>query len=246
MATRYDGIGFGYGASRRSDPRIGAAIGQALLTAETILNVGAGAGSYEPMDREVLAVEPSWEMIRQRPTRSAPVVQARAESLPFPDAAFSAALAVLTVHHWADRARGLAELRRVARDRVVILTMDTDHESFWLIDRYLPEIGALDRHIMPLLDEIRSALGPIESIPVPIPHDCSDGFLGAYWRRPHAYLDPVVRRSISAFALISSAEAGLEHLERDLEDGTWHRLFGGLLGDEALDLGYRLVVAPPR
>ena len=193
------------------------------------MNVGAGAGSYEPADRRVVAVEPSREMIRQRPARAAPVVQASATALPFATGAFDAALAVLTVHHWPDRARGLAELRRVARDRVVILTWAPDAASFWLVEEYFPELVAVDRAIFPTRDELAHSLGPVELRPLPVPHDCVDGFLGAYWRRPHAYLDPAVRGAISTFSKIGDVEAGLARLRSDLEDGTWRRRHGHLL-----------------
>jgi SAM-dependent methyltransferase len=242
MAELYDAIGQGYAVHRRADPRIAAAIAQALGPVGRLVNVGAGAGSYEPPDRPVIAVEPSRAMIRQRRPGSAPVVQASAVALPFRDAAFDAALAVLTVHHWPDRVRGLAELVRVAR-RAVILTWDPDSSGFWLTDDYFPEIAALDRPIFPSLDELRRSLGRIEVRRVPVPHDCVDGFLGAYWRRPHAYLDAGVRGSISTFGKVATLEAPLERLRRDIEDGTWARRHGHLLGRTELDLGYRLIVA---
>jgi SAM-dependent methyltransferase len=241
----YDQIGVGYRTHRRPDPRIAAAIVDALGPARSILNVGAGAGSYEPVDRRVLAVEPSPEMIGQRPPGSAPVIQASATALPFPDGAFDATLAVLTVHHWPDRTRGLAELRRVARDRAVILTWEPDAAPFWLVEDYFPELVALDRAIFEPLDALRRLLGPIEVRPLPIPHDCVDGFLGAYWRRPEAYLDAAVRGAISTFAKLADVEPGLARLRRDLEDGTWRRRNAALLERPALDLGYRLVIARP-
>jgi len=239
----YDTIGIGYRALRRPDPRIAAAIITALGPVSSVVNVGAGAGSYEPADRRVVAVEPSREMIGQRPAGAAPVVQASATALPFGAGAFDAALAVLTVHHWPDRARGLAELRRVARDRVVILTWLPDAAGFWLTEDYFPELVAIDRAIFPTRDEMERHLGPVELRPLPIPHDCADGFLGAYWRRPHAYLDAAVRGAISTFSKITDVEPGLERLRRDLADGTWTRRHGLLLERAELDLGYRLVVA---
>ena len=239
----YDRIGRNYRAHRRPDPRIAAAIGGALGPARSVLNVGAGAGSYEPTDRRVLAVEPSPEMIHQRPPRAAPVVQASATSLPFADGSFDATLAVLTVHHWPDRARGLAELRRVARERAVILTWEPDAAPFWLVDEYFPELVAVDRPIFDSIEALRRMLGPIEIRPVPIPHDCVDGFLGAYWRRPEAYLDPAVRGAMSTFTKIGDVSPGVARLRRDLEDGTWRRRHGALLARESLDLGYRLVIA---
>lgn len=243
MSQLYDTIGIDYETFRRPDPRIAAAIMQALGDIAPIVNVGAGAGSYEPNDRPVVAVEPSVAMIRQRNNPDVPVVRASAIELPFKNAAFAAALAVLTVHHWPDRVRGLAELARVARHRVVCLTHDPAAASFWLTDDYFPEIARIDRQNMPSLDEFRRALGPIEVHALPVPHDCSDGFLGAYWRRPSAYLDPAVRRAISTFAKLTDVETGVSRLRADLADGTWQRRYGHLLDRAELDLGYRLVVA---
>jgi SAM-dependent methyltransferase len=243
MKQLYDAIGVGYGHHRRPDPRIAAAIADALGTAKSVLNVGAGAGSYEPSDRAVVAVEPSRAMIRQRPADSAPVVQASATHLPFRDAAFAAALAVLTVHHWPDRARGLAELARVARQRVVVLTWDPAFSGFWLVDDYFPEIWTIDRPIFPSIDEYRQVLGNVECRPLLVPHDCTDGFLGAYWRRPEAYLDPGVRGAISTFAKIADVEPGVARLQRDIEDGSWKRRHGHLQEKREVDLGYRLIIA---
>ncbi len=210
------------------------------------MNVGAGAGSYEPSDRSVIAVEPSMTMIRQRPVGSAPAVQASATHLSFRSATFEAALAILTVHHWPDRARGLGELARVARDRIVILTWDPATSGFWLIDDYFPEIVEIDRPIFPSIEEFSRALGRVDVHTLPIPHDCVDGFLGAYWRRPHAYLDASVRSAISTFSKIHALEAGLTRLRRDLQDGTWERRYGDLLGRREIDLGYRLLVSGGR
>jgi SAM-dependent methyltransferase len=243
MAQLYDAIGLGYGRYRRSDLRIAAAILDALGDAATVVNVGAGAGSYEPADRPVVAVEPSGAMISQRPAGSAPVVQASAMHLPFRDAAFAAALAVLTVHHWPDRVRGLTELARVAWYRVVILTWDPATSGFWLVEDYFPAIAEIDRQILPPIEELRQTLGNIEVRPLPVPYDCTDGFLGAYWRRPHAYLDLGVRSAISTFAKISDVESGLTRLSADLANGTWERRYGHLMGQSELDLGYRLVIA---
>jgi SAM-dependent methyltransferase len=243
MAQMYDAIGLGYRQYRRPDPRLARAILDALGDAATVVNVGAGAGAYEPADRPVVAVEPSLAMIRQRPVGSAPVVQASATDLPFRDAAFAAALAVLTVHHWPDRGCGLRELARVAQHRLVILTWDPQTSGFWLVEDYFPAIAEIDRQILPPMEELRQALGQLEIRPLPVPHDCTDGFLGAYWRRPHAYLDPGVRRAISTFAKISDVESGLVRLRSDLADGTWERRYGHLLQQSVLDLGYRLVIA---
>jgi len=246
MSQLYDAIGRDYAAYRRPDRRVAAAIARALGTAESVVNVGAGAGSYEPADRPVVAVEPSAAMIRQRPADAAAVVQASAADLPFGDGAFAASLAVLTIHHWSDRARGLAELVRVARDRVVVLTWDPTASGFWLVDDYFPEILAIDRPNFPTLDELGASLGDVEVESVPIPHDCTDGFLGAYWRRPRAYLDAGVRGAISTFTKLRDPRSGLARLERDLADGTWARRHGRVLELEQLDLGYRIVVAHRR
>jgi SAM-dependent methyltransferase len=209
------------------------------------LNVGAGTGSYEPCDREVVAAEPSLVMLAQRTRRSAPAVQARAEALPFADAAFDAVLAVLTLHHWSDQRAGLGECVRVGRERVVIFTFDPASDGFWLTKDYFPEFMARDRAQFPSLDVLTTAFGPAARVvtqPVPIPKDCVDGFLGAFWARPSSYLDPRVRAGISSFAR-GEAGAGLTRLRAHLADGTWHARYGHLLELDALDIGYRIVIA---
>lgn len=238
----YDTIGIGYAELRRPDPRIQAAITAALGAATSVVNVGAGAGSYEPTDRLLVAVEPSPAMIRQRPPGSAPAVRGTATHLPIADGAFDAALAILTVHHWPDRVQGLRELARVARDRVVVVNHDLTGIDFWLVDEYFPEIRAIDSGIFPTAAEFEAALGPVQMRPIPVPFDCSDGFLGAYWRRPQAYLEPSVRQAISTFSRVSDVSAGVERLRADLADGSWERRHGALLRHDTLDLGYRLVV----
>ena len=242
----YDRIGVGYSRYRRPDSRIAAQITRALGSARSVLNVGAGAGSYEPVDRPVVAVEPSAEMVRQRARNSAPVVRASADHLPFPDGTFDAALAILTIHHWPDWRQGLRELRRVARDRVVILTWDPDHPGFWLVQEYFPEILDIDRQILPTLRAMEEVLGATEVQRVPVPADCSDGFLGAYWRRPASYLDSGARQAISAFSKLKNVDVGLERLRTDLANGTWERRHGSLLMCSELDIGYCLVVAAGR
>ena len=244
MTAEYDRIGIGYAALRRPDPRIAAPIHAALGDARTVLNVGAGAGSYEPADRRVTALDPSAAMIAQRPPSDATVVLGRAEALPFGDDAFDAAMAVLTVHHWTDIARGLAEMRRVARGPVVILTYDPAFRDFWLFD-YFPGLCALDDRRMPPMDVYAERLEDVAVTAVPIPHDCTDGFLAAYWRRPSAYLDAGVRAGISSFLKIGDLAPGLRRLASDLDDGTWQGRYGDLLDVEARDCGYRLVVAAP-
>lgn len=239
----YDTIGTGYARYRRPDPRIAARIAAALGDARTVVNVGAGAGSYEPVDRTVVAVEPSAAMVAQRPGGAAPAVRADALALPFPDGAFDAALAILTIHHWPDWRTGIAEMLRVSRGRVVILTWDAASEDFWLVRDYFPEIADVDRRIMPPIGELADALGGAEVEAVPVPWDCTDGFLGAYWRRPEAYLDAGRRGAISSFAKLADPVPGLERLRRDLADGTWARRNAELMNLAELNLGYRLVVA---
>jgi SAM-dependent methyltransferase len=240
--TLYDRIGIGYSDYRRPDERIAARIEAALGLSRTVLNVGAGAGSYEPKNRFVVAVEPSAEMIRQRPPTAAQSVQAVADRLPFRDRSFDAALAILTIHHWSCRDHGLAEIRRISRDCVVILTWDPTHPGFWLVQDYMPEILEIDRSQFPSLCDIEKVIGPIEVHTLSVPADCSDGFLGAYWRRPAAYLNARVRAAISTFSKLDAASA-IERLRRDLEDGAWSAQYGSLLQLGELDVGYRLVVA---
>jgi SAM-dependent methyltransferase len=245
----YDTIGTGYTRTRREDPRIRNSIHAALGDARSVLNVGAGAGSYEPRDRDVTAVDPSPVMIAQRPAAAAPALAASAEELPFPDRSFDAAIAVLSDHHWLDRVRGLRELRRVARRRVVLFNADpAQAERFWLTTEYLPEFLRLipDRYREPgeWAEELARELGAVRVEPVPIPHDCQDGFYGAYWRRPEAYLDRAVREGISVFARLSRSEIdqALMRLRHDLDTGAWRTRHAQLLALDDLDLGYRIVI----
>ncbi len=243
--TLYDTIGRGYRALRQPDSRIAARIHDALGDATRVVNVGAGTGSYEPRDRTLFAVEPSIVMIRQRDADAAPVIRASANDLPFRDDAVDASLAILTIHHWPDLGRGLDELRRIARRRVVLLTYDPAFEGFWLAD-YFPEIVEIDRRTMPSLSEIQRHLGKASVFDVPVPEDCTDGFLGAYWKRPEAYLREDVRGAISSLANLPDPEPGLAALQSDLASGAWERRYGRGLTGPALDLGYRLVVAGER
>lgn len=246
MATLYDKIGRTYAGRRQSDPRIATGIESALAGCATVLNVGAGTGSYEPQSRMVVAVEPSRTMIAQRAAGTAPVVQAYAEALPFRHCSFDAVLGILTVHHWKDQAKGLTECARVARFRVVLLTNDFDVcANFWLFD-YLPELLRADQHLFPGLARFEDAFGVIETIAVPIPADCIDGFLGAYWKRPREYLDRNVRASISSFSKIGNIDSQLARLENDIESGEWDRRYSSLQNLRELDLGYRIVIANKR
>ena len=245
--SSYDRIGIGYTALRQPDARIAHAVHAALGPAETVVNVGAGAGSYEPRDRWVLAVEPSHVMIGQRPPGSAPAVLASAESLPLASDSVDAAMATLTLHHWRDWRAGLAQMRRVARDRIVILTWDPHARDFWLTREYIPWLRDWDAKRFPTIEQMRDALPGAEVDPVPIPRDCRDGFLGAWWARPEAYLDPEVQRSNSLFALTPSQgrlARDLGRLAADLRSGDWDARHGGLRTQDELDLGYRLIVAP--
>ncbi len=242
MASLYDTIGLNYADFRQPDPSIERAIHDALGDATSIVNVGAGCGSYEPSQRSVVAVELAMTMIHQRPSGAAPVVQATAMALPFGADAFDASMAILTLHHWPNKVQGLEELRRVSRGRVVILTWVPTESGFWLTD-YIPEILVDDRPNFPMLHEYEQVLGPTEVITVPIPHNCTDGFMCAYWRRPEAYLDQRVRSAISGFSKLRDAASGLQQLNRDLKSGAWHSRYGDILNRTEMDFGYRLIVA---
>jgi len=242
MRGLYDRITAAYAAHRRPDPRIAAKIAAAVGRCDSVVNVGAGLGAYEPKHCAVLAVEPSFEMLRRRPRAAAPAVQAVAGRLPFKNGSFDAALAVLTIHHWPDWRAGLAELRRVARQRVVIVTYDPEHSGFWLVEDYLPEIRTIDRRIFPSLRDFESELGPLTVDALPVPADCVDGFLGAYWRRPAEYLQPSVREAISSFSQIDWRD-GIERLRVDLSTGRWSERNRALLELAELDIGYRLIEA---
>jgi SAM-dependent methyltransferase len=241
MSALYDRIGGQYAAFRQPDARIADAVQNALGDSRSVVNVGAGTGSYEPADRRVIAVEPSWKMIKQRPVDAAPVVQGDAEALPLFTKSVDSALAVLTIHHWLRPAEGIRELKRVARHSVVILTWDPASPGFWLTD-YFPEILEIDRRIFPELGELNQLLGETCARAIPIAHDCTDGFLGAYWRRPGAYLDAGIRSSISTFSKLTNVATGLAKLSDDLRSGEWHDQYGDILDQTEMDLGYRLLV----
>jgi SAM-dependent methyltransferase len=237
----YDTIGTGYASTRRPDPHIAAQLHAALGDAPRVVNVGAGAGSYEPTDRVVVAVEPSSVMLAQRPRGSAPAVRAVAEALPFPDGTFDAAMALLTMHHWTDQRGGIAELRRVA-PRTVMFTFDTDVVP-WIVADYLPEIVGQDKFTFPPITEVAAWLDADVHV-VPVPHDCTDGFTAAYWARPEAYLDPAARNGTSAMRTLDQTlvESRMERLRADLASGAWDAKWGHLRDLPELDLGYRLLV----
>lgn len=244
VATTYDRIGTGYATQRVPEPTWVAQIGAALGDATSIVNVGAGSGNYEPTDRPVVALEPSSTMLAQRSSVH-PAVQGVAEHLPFRTGAFDVALGTFTVHHWPDRAAGLRELRRVSRRQVLVVYEPLVVHRFWLVD-YFPEVLASDVEAnAPTPDEIGRHLDVVDLQTMWIPADCRDGVAAAYWRRPEAYLDPAVQRSMSILALLPDdvVARGTARLASDLEDGTWSSRHGHLLDQERADYGYRLVVA---
>ncbi|MFD8087771.1 class I SAM-dependent methyltransferase [Kitasatospora sp. NPDC059722] len=239
----YDSIGAGYRDTRRPDPRLAALIGRALAGARTVVNVGAGTGSYEPADAAVTAVDPSRVMLDQHP--GATKVRAAAEHLPFADGRFDAAMAVMTVHHWPDLEGGLRELRRVSR-RQVVFTWDPEHRpELWMISDYLPQIRELEHARFTPLSTVAETLGAHTVLPFPIPHDFTDGFQIAHWRRPERFLDPVVRRASSTFAQLPAdvVEPAIARLRADLASGAWSRRYGHLLARDSVDYGYRLLIA---
>ena len=245
-APAYDQLGRGYSEVRRPDPRIAACIEAALGDARTVLNVGAGAGSYEPPDREVTAVEPSAEMIAQRPPGSAPVVQANAEELPFADDSFDAAMAVLTVHHWADREAGLGEMARIARRRLVLVAFDPEAlEQLWIAGDYFPGILKLKRSSAAGSTDLAAALATTTVSPLPVPRDCEDLFFAALWARPEMLFDEAVVAPMWVWQSISPEErrVGRERLAADLESGVWDERYGYLREQQELDVGLRLVVS---
>ena len=244
--VRYDRIGHGYSDYRRADPRIAAAILDALGDARTVVNVGAGTGSYEPTDRPVVAVEPSTAMALQRDPSLSPAVLGVAESLPLADGTTDAAMAVMTMQHWSDVPRGLAELKRVARRRVVLVTIDPSAEAgMWLFADYAPEFLERDRREMPAITEVIDALGPATVTPLPVPNDCTDGMGIAFWSRPEAVLDPGARSATSGFARMDDEReaAIVARLAADLRTGAWDEKYGHLRRLTELDVGLRLITA---
>ena len=245
MAALYESIGRTYTSTRRPDPRIAAQVADALGDAARVLNVGAGPGNYEPSDRTVIALDPSTTMLRQRPDEAASAVQGVAGDLPFRDNAFDAVMGTFTLHHWPDLGRGLAEARRVA-PRQVFLTFEPYFAfTLWVLE-YFPEILDLPQERnAPTLDDVRSHLAVREVRTVQVPADCSDGFGGAFWARPEAYLDPEVQAGMSMFAVLDPGlrTAGTERLRESLNSGDWDARFGHLRSMPSMDVGYRLVIA---
>jgi SAM-dependent methyltransferase len=246
--ARYDTIGESYSGTRREDPRLREAIHAALGDARTVVNVGAGAGSYEPRDRHVIAIEPSDVMAAQRPRALAPAIRASAGSLPLRDASVDAAMALVTIHHWdAERETGVHELRRVARGPVVIVTYDPVVSGrMWLAAEYVPEVAHLDDRIFPPPERVAEWLGgDVRIEPLPIPRDCKDWMFGSFWAHPERVLDPVARANTSGFARMDPAivERAVAQLSRDLESGAWDERHGELRDLDAFDAGLRLIVA---
>jgi len=248
--ARYDAIGAEYAVTRREDPRIAALIHAALGKARSIVNVGAGAGSYEPRDRDVIAVEPSEVMIAQRDPRLPPAIPGVAYPLPLEDRSVDAAMAVLTIHHWdEDQERGVREMRRVARGPVVILTFDPEVSArMWLMADYLPEVAELDRRTLPGPRTLALWVGgDVDVRVVPISRDTPDWMLGSFWAHPERVLDAKARNSTSGFARMPAevVDRVVEAVERDLRDGTWDARHGHLRELDEYDAGLRLLVSNP-
>jgi SAM-dependent methyltransferase len=245
----YDRIGRTYGAIRQADPRLAEPIWQALGDARSVANVGAGTGSYEPPDRRVTAVEPSEVMIAQRAPGAAPAVQAGAEHLPFADDSFDAAMAILTLHHWSDVKAGLAEMVRVARRCVVVVTFDLEvAHDLWIVRDYLPEIVPPNTESFPSMAQLLDALPAATVQPLLAPRDCTDRMLATLWARPEQYLDPQVRAGTSAWDQVPRAASAraLTQLRRDLDSGKWDERYGHLRTTPVWDVGLRLIRADPR
>jgi SAM-dependent methyltransferase len=248
---RYDRIGTGYASTRREDPRLRARIHAALGAAHTVVNVGAGAGSSEPDDRHVIAIEPSDVMAAQRPPNRVPAVRARADALPLRDGSVDAAMAILTVHHWDEGLeRGVRELRRVATGPVVIATIDPEVSGrMWLMADYLPEVGALDRRVFPKLEQLAAWLGGRTDVEVvPVSRDTEDWTLMSFWAHPERVLDRAAREATSGFARMPPdvVERVVRGVDRDLRDGTWDARHGQLRSLDEFDCGQRLLVNTPR
>lgn len=248
--ARYDRIGRGYALTRRADPRLARLIHDALGDARSVVNVGAGTGSYEPRDRYVIAVEPSEVMAAQRDPQAAPAIRAGAGALPLRDQSVDAAMAVLTIHHWdAEQEQGVQELRRVARAAVVILTFDPAVSGrMWLMTDYLPEVAELDRRIFPSVELLSTWLGgSTRVVPVPLPRDTPDWMLGSFWAHPERILDTGARNATSGFARMDPkiVDRVVAAVARDLRSGAWDERHGALRRLEEYDVGLRLIVNTP-
>jgi SAM-dependent methyltransferase len=247
---RYDRIGTGYAATRREDPRLRERIERALGEARSVVNVGAGAGSYEPEGRHVVAIEPSDVMAAQRPRSRAPAIRASAADLPLRRGSVDAAMAVLTLHHWDDaRELGVREMRRVATGPVVIVTIDADVSgAMWLMADYLTEVGALDRQIFPRIEQVADWLGGETRVEIlPVARDTPDWTLLSFWAHPERVLDRAAREATSGFARMPRdvVERVVSDVDRDLRNGAWEARNGHLRTLDALDVGLRMVVSRP-
>ena len=241
MSVNYDQLAGFYKSHRKPDPRISGRILFHIDGAQRILNVGAGIGSYEPEDCDIVAIEPSYEMISQRKSSKAVLIQGIAENLPFRDNIFDISMGILTIHHWSDITSGLKEMVRVSRNKIILFTWIGYGNDFWL-EKYIPEIVGIDDELFPTLEELDRIFGGISVETIEIPYDCSDGFMCAYWRRPEAYLDPNVRKAISTFSRMPKIQNRLDRLQFEIDSGEWRKKHVHLLKKESLDLGYRLVV----
>lgn len=238
----YDIIGRTYSQGRHTDPSIAKRLWSQLDLSKTILNLGAGTGNYEPGDASLLAIEPSRVMVQQRQSVH-PVIQASSEQLPLASQSIDQAMTVLSMHHWTDRETAFAEIRRVCRERFVMLTWDPEAEPFWLTRDYFPHMLRVDRHKFPTMAQLAREFPGLEVHTLEIPADCEDGFLAAYWCRPQAYLDSAVRECISSFTNLPGMEKGLCTLEKDLKSGHWYQKNANILQMGSYDAGYRLAIA---
>ena len=246
MTELYDQIGKGYSIGRKTDHQIAAQFYAFLDNAESILNIGAGAGSYEPPGKNLVVVEPSIEMISQRPPGSFRVVRSVADLLPFDNKSFSHSMTVLSMHHWSQRREAFKEINRVTRELFVAVTWDPQAKPFWLTRDYFPEIYQIDQNLFPGLDQLRDAFLSIDIYPLMVPSKCRDGFLAAYWARPSAYLDESVRGRISTFSRITNIDFGVQKLTDDLQTLEWYRNNSNLSNLSELDVGYKIVVCKTR
>jgi SAM-dependent methyltransferase len=246
MEAIYDDIGVHYSVTRCTDPRIAGQLFSKLQGATRIINIGAGTGSYEPENIELVAVEPSSKMISQRKNSSHRVEQAFAEKLPFENDGFSHAMTVNSMHHWENRALAFAEINRVTTDKFVAISWDPESDPFWLTRDYFPEIFEMDKGIFPEMEELNEHFSEVVITPLAIPADCKDGLLAAFWKRPEAYLSEKVRQSTSPFSKIKYLAEGLKKLEDDIASGAWAKNNHAILNATSLDVGYRLISARVR
>jgi len=246
MTAKYDQIGTGYNTQRKTDPRIAQQLHSHFNGAQRVLNIGAGTGSYEPKDIDLVALEPSAIMISQRTETAHPAIQGVAEKLPFEDKSFTHTMTVLSMHHWTNRRESFNEISRVTKKKFIAMTWNPEADPFWLTRDYFPEIYDMDLEIFPPLSEFQEYFDNVKVIPLMIPEDCQDGFMAAYWKRPEAYLDPNVRRSISTFSKLRDVEKGLEKLHSDLKSRMWMDRNKSVLSSSTIDVGYAIVSAEIR